>query len=163
MTKSKWKVYGIWIGLTEAIGAATGFLIRDGVKVYQSSAIKPPLNPPASVFPVVWAILYACMGIGAARVWRRPPSKARTYGLVIYTAQLVFNILWSLLFFVLQVYDLAFMWLILLWIQIIAMIAVFHQVDRVAAWIQIPYLLWVTFAGYLNFMVWMLNGTKTGM
>ncbi len=157
MTKSKWRVYGIWIGLTEAIGAATGFLIRDGVKVYQSSAIKPVFTPPAGVFPVVWAILYACMGIGAARVWIQPPSKARRKGLVLYGVQLAFNVLWSLIFFILHAYGFAFLCLIILWLLILAMMALFYQVDRAAAWIQIPYLLWVSFAGYLNFMVWMLN------
>ncbi len=139
------------------MGALSGFLTRNGTKFYQEQVIKPPLNPPAAVFPVVWGILYALMGIGAARVWMSPPSKARTNGLRIFGVQLAANFLWSIVFFNLKAYGFAFLWLIGLWFLILIMILQFYRVDKKAAWMQLPYLLWVTFAGYLNYMVWMLN------
>ena len=118
---------------------------------------KPALAPPAIVFPIVWGILYALMGIGAARVSLTPNSKVRSTGLNLFVAQLVVNFFWSLIFFNLRTYGLALLWLGLLWVLIIWMIFAFRRCDRWAAWLQIPYLLWVSFAGYLNWGVWVLN------
>ena len=157
LSKHVWKIYGLFIAGTEAVGTLSGFSTRNGTKLYQAQVIKPPLNPPAMVFPVVWVILYALMGAGAARVWMRPPSKARTNGLWIFGAQLAVNFLWSIVFFNLQAYGFAFLWLAGLWFLILIMILQFYRVDKKAAWMQIPYLIWVSFAGYLNYMVWMLN------
>ena len=97
------------------------------------------------------------MGISAARVWLSPDSKNKVQGLRLYILQLTFNFIWSILFFNLQAYAFAFIWLILLWLLILLMIISFSKSDKPAAYLQIPYLLWVTFAGYLNFMVWVLN------
>ncbi len=155
--KSVWKIYGFFIVATEAVGALSGFLTRNGTKLYQANAVKPALNPPAIAFPIVWSILYALMGVGAARVWMAPPSKARTYGLGVFIAQLAMNFFWSILFFNRQAYGFALAWLVGLWMLILAMILLFYKVDKPAAWMQIPYLAWVTFAGYLNYQVWMLN------
>jgi len=155
--KSIWRHYGLFIAGTEAVGALSGFLTRTGTKMYQAEVVKPPLNPPAIVFPVVWAILYALMGTGAAKIWMAKPSKIRTYGLAVFGIQLAMNFLWSIVFFNLQAYGFAFLWLVGLWILILLMIYLFGRVDKTAGWLQVPYLVWVTFAGYLNFMVWMLN------
>lgn len=155
--KVSWKVYAVFILLTEAVGGLSGFLTREGVALYQAEIIKPALNPPAMVFPVVWSILYALMGIGAARIWMAEPSKAKTYGLAVFGVQLAVNFFWSIIFFNLQAFGFAALWLLLLWFMIIAMILLFRRVDSLAAWLQVPYLLWVTFAGYLNVMVWLLN------
>ena len=157
LSKQTWKIYGLFIAGTELVGALSGFLTRTGTKLYQAKVVKPPLNPPAVVFPVVWGILYALMGIGAARVWMSPPSKARTNGLQVFGIQLAANFLWSIVFFNLQAYGFAFLWLAGLWFLILIMILQFYRVDKKAAWMQIPYIIWVTFAGYLNYMVWMLN------
>lgn len=153
----KWKIYGAAILLTEAVGALSGFLARDGTELYASMIAKPPLSPPGVVFPVVWAILYACMGIGAARIWMAPPSLQRTRALQAFLAQLAFNFFWTLLFFNLQAYGFALLWLAALWELILWMIFAFRAVDRTAAKLQIPYLIWVTFAAYLNLGVWLLN------
>ncbi|MBO5366691.1 MAG: tryptophan-rich sensory protein [Peptococcaceae bacterium] len=153
----KWKPYAVFIVLTEAVGALSGFLTRDGTKTYEAFAAKPALTPPGAVFPVVWSVLYALMGIGAARIWRSPASAMRKQSIILFAAQLAVNFVWSLLFFNAKVYGFAFIWLALLWILIVLMIRAFYQVDKTAAYLQIPYLLWVTFAGYLNFMVWQLN------
>lgn len=157
MKKGTWKPYVLSIVLTEAVGALSGFLTRDGVKVYQATAAKPPLTPPPVVFPIVWAILFVLMGIGAARIYLAPPSEDRGRSLTLYAVQLAFNFFWSILFFGFQRYGLALAWLAILWVLILWMILSFRKVDPAAAWLQVPYLLWVTFAAYLNFGVWRLN------
>lgn len=155
--KRNWKVYVFWIALAEGVGALAGWLTRDGVELYKQTVLQPPLSPPSAVFPIVWTILYALMGIGAARVYLTPASNARSRGLLLWLVQLFFNFLWSIVFFNLQAYAFAFFWLVALWLLILWMTVRFYQVDKVAALLQIPYLLWVAFAGYLNFGVWMLN------
>ena len=157
MKKGAWKTYAAWILLTEAVGAFAGAIIKDGVQYFESSVYKPPLTPPGGVFPIVWGILYALMGVSAARVYLGPPSKARSDGLKIYLVQLGFNFFWSIIFFLSRTYGAAFVWLTALWALIVWMILTFREIDAAAAWLQIPYLVWVFFAGYLNFGVWMLN------
>ena len=157
MKSIKWKLYAAWILFTEAVGALSGWLTRKGTKVYQATIKQPPLSPPGAVFPVVWGILFALLGIGAARIYRAPASAARSRSLLLFALQLAFNFFWSIIFFNLQSFGFAFFWLVALWVLILLMILSFRQVDPTAAWLQIPYLLWVAFAGYLNFGVWMLN------
>lgn len=157
MKKSNWKSYAFWILLAEGVGALSGWLTREGVRIYQQTIVQPPLSPPPIVFPIVWAILFALMGIGAARVYLTPASTARSRGLLLFLVQLAFNFLWSIIFFNLQMFGFAFLWLIALWLLIAWMTASFYQVDPPAALLQIPYLLWVAFAGYLTLGVWLLN------
>ena len=158
MRLKKWKPYLLWIGITEAVGALSGWLTREGNKLYEQTAIKPKLSPPGVVFPIVWGILYALMGFSATRIYQASPSSARSRGLNLYIVQLVVNFLWSLIFFNAQAYGFAFLWLILLWVLVLAMILTFRKVDPLAALLQIPYLLWLTFAAYLNWGAWKLNG-----
>lgn len=155
--KKEWKTYALWIGLSEAVGALAGLLTRDGTKYFAQSVAKPPLTPPPAVFPVVWAALYALMGAGAARISLLSPSRERTVSLRLFGAQLGFNFVWTLLFFLLRVYGFSFLWLTALWVLILWMTLSFYELDRPAAWLQAPYLLWVLLAGYLNFGVWLLN------
>lgn len=157
MLKRNWKTYAIWIIIAEAVGALSGFLSRKGMELYRSMIEQPPLSPPAILFPIIWGILYALMGFGAVRVSLAPPSPQRSKALNIYVAQLVVNFFWSLIFFNAQAYGLAFLWLLLLWVLVLAMILSFRKVDPLAAYLQIPYLLWLTFAAYLNAGVWYLN------
>ena len=157
MKKSKWKVYTFWIVLAEAVGALSGWLTRKGVKIYNATVEQPPLSPPSIVFPIVWGILFALMGIGAARIYLAPASNAQSSSLLLFLVQLAFNFFWSIIFFNLQAFEFAFLWLIALWILILLMILSFRKVDKPAAWLQIPYFLWVTFAAYLNLGVWLLN------
>lgn len=156
MKKGAWKSYLLLIAATESVGALAGWLTREGIETFKTIK-KSSLTPPNAVFPFVWSILYALMGIGAARVWNAPESPERSRGLKLFTLQLIVNFFWSLLFFNLQAYGLSFLWLVLLWILILIMIMSFKKVDKVAAALQIPYLIWTTFAGYLNFAVWLLN------
>jgi len=153
----QWKVYAFWILLSEAVGAFSGWITREGIARYNAEVLKPALTPPAIVFPIVWTILFALMGIGAAKVFLAPASEERTQALRVFGLQLAANVVWSLLFFNLQVFGLALLWLLLLWALILWMILQFAKVDGKAAVLQIPYLLWVTFAVYLNTAVSVLN------
>ena len=143
--------------MAEAVGALSGWLTREGMQIYAQTIVKPPLSPPGWVFPVAWTILYALMGIGAARIYQAPPSSNRSLGLNLFFTQLVVNFFWSPLFFNLQAYGFAFFWLLLLWGLVLWMSLVFRKVDPTAAKLQIPYLLWLTFAAYLNLGVRYLN------
>ena len=146
-----------WIAVTEAVGALAGFLTRDGMELYKTQVIKPPLSPPALVFPIVWAILYALMSIGIARVVLSARSEERSDAIQVYLLQLAINFTWSIFFFHLRSYGGALLVLLFLLALIIWMILRFRRVDRPAAWLQIPYVLWVSFAAYLNAGVWLLN------
>lgn len=157
MKEHKWIPYVLWILFTEAVGFLSGWLTRQGSELYSETIVKPPLSPPAMVFPIVWGILFVLMGIGAARIYLAESSPARTRSLRIFLLQLAFNFFWSILFFNFQAFGLALIWLLILWGLILWMIFSFRQVDPPAAWLQVPYLLWVTFAAYLNFGVWRLN------
>ena len=157
MKQKKWKVYAFWIGLSLAIGLLSGLLSRPGMEGFQETVRQPPLSPPAFLFPVVWTALYILMGIGAARIWLTEPSALRSKGINLFVAQLVVNFFWSLIFFDARAFSLAFIWLLLLWGLVLWMILTFRKVDRLAANLQLPYLLWLTFAAYLSAGVWFLN------
>lgn len=147
----------LWILAVEAVGALSGWLTRDGARLYNETIRQPPLSPPAIAFPIVWGILFLLMGIGAARIYLAPASQARSRSLLLFAVQLGFNFFWSIIFFNLQRFGLAFLWLVVLWGLILWMILSFRRVDPLTAWLQVPYLLWVTFAAYLNVGVWVLN------
>ena len=152
-----WKTYAIWILIAEAVGGLSGWLTRRGSHQCTETIAKPLLSPPAWFFPVVWTLLFALVGIGAARIWMRQPSLRRTRALELFAVQLGFNFFWSIIFFNFQQFGLALLWLVILWALIVWMILAFRRVDRPAALLQIPYLLWVSFAAYLNLGVWLLN------
>lgn len=157
MNRTKIKAYFLWILLAEAVGGLAGWLTREDVKIYTDSIAQPPLSPPPLVFPVAWTILYALMGIGAARASLAPDGPRRSRALAVFGLQLGMNFLWSILFFKFQRFGLALVWLIALWGAILWMASAFSRVDKAAARLQIPYLVWVAFAGYLNLGVWVLN------
>jgi len=152
-----WKQYALGILLTQSIGALSGWLSRDGMQIFSASISQPPLSPPAFLFPIVWGVLYALMGIGAARIYLSPQSTERSMALNVYITQLIFNFFWSLIFFNAQAYLFAFFWLLILLFLVLWMILSFLKVDPLSAKLQIPYLLWLSFAAYLNLGVWYLN------
>ena len=158
MKNKNLKNYAFWIGLSEAVGLLSGFISREGTAQYAQMPDKPALAPPGWVFPVVWTLLYALMGIGAAKIWAAPKSPARSRGLNLFISQLIVNFFWSPIFFNARAYGLAFFWLLLLWVLVALMILQFRKVDKSAALLQIPYLLWLTFAAYLNWAIWMGKG-----
>ena len=156
INKSKTKVYAVSIAIALAVGGLSALLTNMGMDNYRM-AEKPALTPPEIVFPIVWTILFALMGISAGRIWIASDKTKQNGSMLLYLLQLAVNFLWSILFFNLQAYGFAFFWLLLLWLLILLMIISFSKTDKIAAYLQIPYLLWVTFAAYLNYMVWMLN------
>ena len=157
MNKHTWKPYVLWILLAEAVGALSGWLSREGMQIYNETIIQPPLSPPSFLFPIVWGILYALMGYSAARVSLTDPSPERSRGLNLFVIQLVVNFFWSLIFFNLQIFGFAALWLLLLWGLVLWMTLTFRKADTLAALLQVPYLIWLTFAAYLNIGVWYLN------
>ena len=158
MKQIKWRTWLFWILLAEGAGALAGWLTADGVKQFTQTAIQPSFAPPAVIFPIVWGILYGLMGSGAARVALSDGGKNRERALGIFLLQLIVNFFWSLFFFNLGAYGFSFLWILLLWVLILGTILLFRRVDPVAALLQIPYLLWVTFAAVLTYAIWMLNG-----
>lgn len=158
MKKGNWKVYAAWIAIAETVGLLSGLLSRKGMQLYNVTVNKPSFTPPMWVFPVVWSILFALMGVSAARIWLAEESPLRSRGLNLFVAQLIVNFFWSLIFFNLQAFGFALVWLILLWVLVAWMIWTFFQVDPLAAFLQIPYLIWLTFAGILTMFVVFLNG-----
>ena len=154
--KSKLKIYGVFLLITLGIGGLSALLTNMGMESYKA-AEKPPLTPPDIVFPIVWTILFMLMAISAARVWLTDNSRLRNHGMIVYAVQLFFNFFWSVLFFNFEAYGLAFLWIIGLWVLILVMIMRFYKADKIAGLLQVPYLLWVSFAAYLNFMVYQLN------
>lgn len=155
--KLKWKNYALWILLTEAVGALSGWLTREGTRIYSATVKQPPLSPPEMVFPIAWGILYALMAVGAARIAAADASEEKRRSLLLFFLQLAVNFFWSIIFFNAQAFGFAFIWLLLLWVLVMLMTLSFASVDRLAARLQIPYLLWLGFAAYLNFGVWYLN------
>lgn len=157
MKNGAWKTYGFWVAFTEAVGGISALMTRKGMEFFSAAVTKPPFTPPPAAFGIAWAILYLLMAVGMARVWLRQVNKAESKSLYLYLLQLTFNFIWSLIFFNFQGYLIAFLWLIALWLLILQMTRAFGEIDVTAARLQIPYLLWVAFAGYLNFGVWFLN------
>ena len=157
MKRSNLKRYVFWIVLTELVGAAAGLLSREGTGIYRVSVLKPALSPPGWLFPVVWTILYLLMGVAAARVSLGKEGEKRRAAMRLYLVQLGVNFVWPLLFFNRQAFGFAFVWLALLFALIVWLTLSFREIDKAAAILLLPYLLWVAFAGYLNLGVWMLN------
>ena len=158
MNQKRWLPYAIGILIPEAVGGLSALLSRSAMDSFPQTVQQPPLSPPMLLFPIAWGILYALMGISSVRIYLAPPSAERSRGLNVYIAQLIFNFFWSLLFFNAQAYGFAFFWLVALWLLVLWMILLFRKTDPLAAWLQIPYLLWLTFAAYLNMGVLVLNG-----
>ncbi len=149
------KHLAVSLAISLGVGALSGLLSMGGMKKFESVA-KPPLTPPDVVFPIVWTILFALMGISAYLIYEENP-RILSGALTVYAIQLAVNFIWPLFFFNLQMYLVAFLIIIALWLLIIVMIKRFYAVNKTAALLQIPYLLWVTFAAYLNFGVYLLN------
>ena len=155
-TNIKFKRLIIAIVIPLAVGGISSLIVNGGFKVYSESVTKPPLSPPDWLFPVVWSILYILMGISSYLVFEKDKSEAKQ-PLALYAIQLAMNFMWPVFFFSLNAYLFSFIWLIILWALVIAMTVMFYRVSRLAGLLQIPYILWLTFAAYLNLSVYLLN------
>ena len=147
----------LFLGIPLAVGGLAT-LLSGGMSAY-GNFNQPPLSPPGWVFPVVWTLLYLAMGYASYRVYTRgkDPGQVRI-GLIFYGIQLLLNFLWPIFFFRFEAFLAAFVVLLLLWIVIVITMWQFYKSDERAGDLLIPYLLWVTFAGYLNLGVYLLNG-----
>ena len=150
---SKFKIYAPAIALPLLSGAAVGLLTSGSMDFDMLK--KPPLSPPAILFPIVWTILYVLMGVSYGLIKDR--STPDSTDSLVYYLQLVVNLLWPVAFFVLKWRLFAFFWLLLLDVLVVIMALRFCRKDKTAGRLQIPYTIWVLFATYLNFGVWILN------
>lgn len=145
------------IAIPILVGGASALLTGSGMKTFESLN-QPPLSPPGWLFPIVWTILYILMGTAYYLVNNSGGNiKVIAEANTVYALQLIANFIWPVLFFGFGWYFFAFIWLIVLWILILVTIFMFRRVSKKAAILLIPYLLWVTFAGYLNLGIWWLN------
>ncbi len=138
------------------VGGVAAFFTMEGMEYYKEEVTKPALTPPPWVFSVVWTILYALMGYASFLVEEDGTGDQKT-ARTLYFAQLFFNFCWPFVFFNFRWYLFAFAWLLILWFLVLATIRAFYAIESKAGKILIPYLLWLTFAAYLNFAVYLLN------
>ena len=144
----------ISIAVPLAIGGIAALITKDAFKDFQSLS-QPPLSPPAWLFPVVWTILYILMGISCYLYIQKGGAKDK--GLYFYGASLLFNFIWPILFFSGKMYLAALIDLAILWICVFLMIGEYLKKDTKAGYLQLPYLIWSTFALYLNLAILILN------
>lgn len=145
------------IALPLVTGGLSALFTQNGMEKFKS-LIHPPLTPPGWLFPVVWTILFLLMGTAAYLAANSGGSKKAVRGaMVLFGIQLGFNFMWSILFFNMGMFLFAFIWLVVLWLLIFATTVRFCQLSRPAGYLMFPYLLWVAFAGYLNFGIYLLN------
>lgn len=149
----KLKTYITFILIPLAVGGLSAFLTRGNMDVFDT-VTKPPLTPPAIVFPIVWSILYVLMGIGAARVYLKNPNSS---AISVFGVNLFFNFFWSIIFFNMRAFCFAFIWLLALLAVVIAMTVKFYREDKAAGLLQIPYCIWLLIAGYLNLFICLAN------
>ncbi len=146
------------IVITEGAGALGSIFTARNIRGWYKTLNRPRLNPPNWVFAPVWTILYLLMAVAAWLVWQRGiASPGVVIALIVFLIQLVLNVLWSAIFFGWHNPAAAFAEIIFLWLSIILTIFEFSKISPAAAWLMVPYIIWVTFAAYLNFSIWRLN------
>ena len=146
----------ISIGVCELAGIAGSFFTVSSIPTWYSTLIKPVLNPPSWIFGPVWVTLYALMGISLWLVWKSNSSEKRR-AIWLFIVQLALNAIWSPIFFGAHSIGNALAVIVLLWAAIILTILIFKKISKPAAWLLVPYIVWVSFAAYLNFSIWMMN------
>lgn len=151
----KWKAMIFSLLISLGVGALSSLLTSNAMRQY-SAIRRPALSPPAVVFPIVWTALFILMAVSAYLIYESNcPEKKNA--LTVYAIQLIVNFFWPLFFFNCRAYFFSFIWLLLLWVLVLIMIFLFWKCHHTAALLQIPYIIWLTFAAYLNYSVWILN------
>lgn len=139
------------------VGGISAALSSTGMTTY-GNMNKPPLSPPAWVFSVAWTILYLLMGFASYLIIMSDvDNRTKAMALIIYGIQLAMNFMWSIMFFNWETYLGAFIWLLIMWCLVILCAFRFYSINRLAAYLFIPYILWLTFAAYLNMGAYILN------
>lgn len=146
------------IAICELAGGIGAIFTTPAINSWYAKLARPALAPPNWIFAPVWTTLFVLMGISAFLIWQKGLERREVKtALTIFAIQLALNVLWSVLFFGLHSPGFAFIEIIILWLAILTSIITFVKISKVAAWLLAPYILWVSFAGYLNFMIWALN------
>lgn len=146
---------------TELAGIIGALFTAPAIPAWYAGLNKPALAPPNWIFAPVWTTLFLLMGIAAFLVWRRGLNRHDVrIALAIFICQLLLNTLWSIIFFGWQKPGAAMVEIILLWLAILTTIIAFYKISRPAAWLLMPYIVWVSLAGYLNYSIWALNNTN---
>ncbi|MBQ2705177.1 MAG: tryptophan-rich sensory protein [Agathobacter sp.] len=147
----------ICIAIPLIVGVIAGLITRNSMELF-AMVERPPLAPPAWLFPVAWTILYTLMGVSSYIILTADASQDEiNKAMKLYAYQLVVNFLWPTFFFNFEWYFFSFLWLIFLWVLVFLMIKSFYEINKVAAYLNVPYIVWMTFAGYLNAGIWLLN------
>ena len=154
--KIKNKRLAVCIAVPLVVGAVSGFITRNSMSVFRQLK-KPPFSPPGWVFPIVWTIIFVLMGAASYLVITARQTRQQTKAILAYIAQLIVNFFWPIFFFRFKWYSFSFIWLVILWALILLMIRYFYRVSKKAAYLLIPYLIWITYAGYLNLFISLLN------
>ena len=157
MKEIKWPLLLICIAIPLVSGSLSGLAIADNISTWYSTLNKPSFNPPNYLFGPVWSVLYILMGIGLYLILQTPKSAMRNKSIMLFAVQLILNLSWSFVFFNAQSPLTALIIIGILWIAILMMMIYFHTVSPIASYLQIPYLLWVSFASVLNAAIWLLN------
>lgn len=139
------------------IGAIGGIATSTSINTWYMCLNKPSFNPPNYLFGPVWTMLYILMGISFYLILQTPKNELRKKAIIVFCVQLFLNFWWSFLFFKFQLLGIAFIEILMIWLSIITMIILFFKINKTAAYLQIPYLLWVSFASVLNGAIWLLN------
>lgn len=155
----------IAIVISELAGIVGSFFTIPSVPTWYAALAKPALNPPAWIFAPVWTILYLLMGVSLFLVWKQHSNilenvrmlRIWKISIAAFSVQLFLNALWSIIFFGLHNPGLAFLGIVFLWLAILATIVLFYKISKRAAHLLLPYILWVSFAAYLNYAIWALN------
>jgi tryptophan-rich sensory protein len=156
MQANPWLVLILFLAICLAVGALGSLPTASSVRSWYPTLRKPPGTPPSWIFGPVWTTLYVLMAVSAWLVWRQYGWGARG-ALFIFTAQLALNLAWSGIFFGARLPGVALLEIVVLWLAILFNVFVFYALRPIAALLLVPYLLWVTYASYLNFGIWRLN------
>jgi tryptophan-rich sensory protein len=140
-----------------ALGAIAGMFTSQSVPEWYATLNRPSFNPPNWIFGPVWTTLYILMGISLFLIWKQDLSKERNLAILIFLLQLLLNFAWSFIFFYFNRIGFALIEIVFLWISIVIMLVLFYKIKPMAAYINIPYLIWVTFATILNASYYLLN------
>ena len=153
--KIKWKKLLICIAVPLGVGGLSALISGNAMASFEN-VIKPPLTPPGWLFPVAWTVLYILMGLASYSVTESDDPTKKS-ALIFYGVQLGINFFWSLIFFNLSAYLFAFIWILALWVTILVTMLKFYRLNERAGNLLFPYIVWVTFAAYLNYGVYLLN------
>lgn len=140
-----------------AVGGLSGYLTTSNIASWYATLVKPSFNPPNNIFGPVWSVLYLLMGISFYLALNNAKPENKSKIIFVFAIQLVLNFFWSIIFFNLHQLGFALTEIVFLWISILAMIITFYKTNKLAAYMNVPYLLWVSFATFLNYSLYHLN------